>query len=191
MKEEDIQQQREEINLVQDEIGDGLLILQGAEVEIKADGTLDYSDQVLAEFDIIFASLHVSLRQPGKQVTQRLINAIQNPNVDVIGHPTGRLIPDREAADLDMEAVFSAAAESGVALEISAHPERLDLNDIHARRAIDLGILLSINTDAHSPGELDLMHFGVATARRGWVEPRHVINTWEPAKLLEWLRSRG
>ena len=191
LKEEDIQQQREEINLVQDEIGDGLLILQGAEVEIKADGTLDYSDQVLAEFDIIFASLHVSLRQPGKQVTQRVINAIQNPNVDVIGHPTGRLIPDREAADLDMEAVFSAAAESGVALEISAHPERLDLNDIHARRAIDLGILLSINTDAHSPGELDLMHFGVATARRGWVEPRHVINTWEPAKLLEWLRSRG
>jgi DNA polymerase (family 10) len=191
LKEEDIQQQRKEINHVQDEIGDRLLILQGAEVEIKADGTLDYSDQVLAEFDIVFASLHVSLRQPGKQVTQRLINAIQNPNVDVIGHPTGRLIPDREGADLDMEAVFSAAAKSGVVLEISAHPERLDLNDIHARRAVDLGILLSINTDAHSPGELDLMHFGIATARRGWVEPHHVINTWEPKKLLEWLRSRG
>ena len=151
----------------------------------------DYSDKVLAQFDIIFASLHVSLRQPGEQVTRRLLNAIKNPNVDVIGHPTGRLIPDREGADLDMEAVFSAAAESGVALEISAHPERLDLNDIHARRAIDLGILLSINTDAHSPGELDLMHFGVATARRGWAEPQHVINAWEPEQLLEWLRSRG
>jgi DNA polymerase (family 10) len=160
-------------------------------VEIKADGTLDYSDKVLAEFDIVFASLHVSLRQPGEQITQRLLNALQNPNVDVIGHPTGRLIPDREAADLDMETVFSAAAKSGVALEISAHPERLDLNDIYARRAIDLGILLSINTDAHSPGELDLMHFGVSTARRGWVQPQHVINTWAPEKLISWLKSRA
>jgi len=191
LKEEDIKPQRKEIDTAQGEIGDAILILQGAEVEIKADGNLDYSDQVLSEFDIVFASLHVSLRQPGQQITQRLLNAIQNPHVDVIGHPTGRLIPDREAADLDMEAVFSAAAESGVALEISAHPERLDLNDIHARRAIELGIVLSINTDAHSPGELDLMHFGVSTARRGWVEPRHVINTWEPAELLAWLRNRA
>ena len=191
LKEEDIKQQRKEIETAQEEIGDAILILQGAEVEIKADGNLDYSDQVLSEFDIVFASLHVSLRQPGQQITQRLLNAIQNPHVDVIGHPTGRLIPDREAADLDMEAVFSAAAESGVALEISAHPERLDLNDIHARRAIELGIVLSINTDAHSPGELDLMHFGVSTARRGWVEPRHVINAWEPEELLAWLRNRA
>jgi DNA polymerase (family 10) len=90
-----------------------------------------------------------------------------------------------------MEAIFAAAVESGVALEISAHPERLDLNDIHARRAIELGIILSINTDAHSPGELDLMHFGVSTARRGWVEPKHVINTWEPEKLLAWLHNRA
>ncbi|MFN2213454.1 MAG: DNA polymerase/3'-5' exonuclease PolX [Anaerolineales bacterium] len=187
----DISKQRQEIMSVQEELGDSILILQGAEVEIKADGDLDYSDQVLAKFDIVIASLHVSLRQPKEQITQRMINAIKNPNVDIIGHPTGRLIPDREGADLDMEAVFSAAAESGVALEISAHPERLDLNDIHARRAIELGILLSINTDAHSPGELDLMHFGVSTARRGWVEPGDVINTWEIEKLLSWLRNRG
>ena len=191
LKEEHIDEQRMEIDSAQREIGDSILILQGAEVEIKADGALDYSDQVLSEFDIVFASLHVSLRQPGQQVTQRLLNAIQNPHVDVIGHPTGRLIPDREGADLDMETVFSAAAESGVALEISAHPERLDLNDIHARRAIELGIVLSINTDAHSPGELDLMHFGVSTARRGWVEARHVINAWEPEELLAWLGNRA
>ena len=191
LKEEDIKEQRVEIAAAQEELGDSILILQGAEVEIKADGALDYPDPVLAEFDIVFASLHVSLRQPREQITQRLLNAIQNPNVDVIGHPTGRLIPDREGADLDMEAVFSAAAESGVALEISAHPERLDLNDIHAHRAIELGILLSINTDAHSPGELDLMHFGVSTARRGWAEPQHVINTWRTEKLLSWLKSRA
>jgi DNA polymerase (family 10) len=188
---EDFKEQRAEIDAAQEELGDSILILQGSEVEIKADGSLDYPDQVLAELDIVFASLHVSLRQPREQVTQRLLNAIQNPHVDVIGHPTGRLIPDREGADLDMEAVFAAAARSGVAMEISAHPERLDLNDIHARQAIEMGILLSINTDAHSPGELNLMHFGVATARRGWVEAKHVINTWEPERLLGWLRSRG
>ncbi len=188
---EDFKDQRAEIDRVQKELGDSILILQGSEVEIKADGTLDYPDEVLAELDIVFASLHVSLRQPREKVTQRLLNAIQNPHVDVIGHPTGRLIPDREGADLDMEAVFAAAVESGVAMEISAHPERLDLNDIHARQAIELGIPLSINTDAHSPGELDLMHFGIATARRGWVEAKHVINTWESARLLDWLRNRG
>ena len=188
---EDIQDQRAEIDAVQKEIGDSILILQGSEVEIKADGTLDYPDEVLAELDIVFASLHVSLRQPGDQITQRLLNAIRNSNVDVIGHPTGRLIPGREGADLDMEAVFAEAAQSGVALEISAHPERLDLSDIHARQAIEMGIPLSINTDAHSPEELDLMHFGIATARRGWVEANHVINTWEPERLLTWLRSRG
>ena len=188
---EDFKEQRAEIDRAQKELGDSILILQGSEVEIKADGSLDYPDQVLSELDIVFASLHVSLRQPREQVTQRLVNAIENPHVDVIGHPTGRLIPDREGADLDMEAVFAAAAQSGVAMEISAHPERLDLNDIHARQAIELGIPLSINTDAHSPGELDLMHFGIATARRGWVEAKHVINTWDPDRLLEWLRSRG
>ncbi len=188
---EDIQDQRAEIDAVQKDIGDSITILQGSEVEIKADGTLDYPDEVLAELDIVFASLHVSLRQPGDQITQRLLNAIRNPNVDVIGHPTGRLIPGREGADLDMEAVFAEAAQSGVALEISAHPERLDLSDIHARQAIEMGIPLSINTDAHSPEELDLMHFGIATARRGWVEAKHVINTWEPERLLTWLRSRG
>lgn len=188
---EDFKGQREEIDRAQEELGDSILILQGSEVEIKADGTLDYPDQVLAELDIVFASLHVSLRQPREQITQRLLNAIQNPHVDVIGHPTGRLIPDREGADLDIEAVFAAAVESGVAMEISAHPERLDLNDIHARQAIELGIPLSINTDAHTPGELDLMHFGIATARRGWVEAKNVINAWEPDKLLDWLRNRG
>ncbi len=188
---EDIQDQRAEIDAVQKELGDSILILQGSEVEIKADGSLDYADEVLAELDIVFASLHVSLRQPREQIMQRLLNAIRNPHVDVIGHPTGRLIPDREGADLDMEAVFAEAAQSGIALEISAHPERLDLNDIHARQAIEMGILLSINTDAHSPEELDLMHFGIATARRGWVEAKHVINTWEPERLLTWLKSRG
>ena len=188
---EALREQRAEIDALQKELGESILLLQGAEVEIRADGTLDYPDEVLATLDIAIASLHVSLRQPRQQATQRLINAIRNPHIDLIGHPTGRMIPNREGADLDMEAVFAAAAESGVALEINAFPDRLDLNDIHARRAIELGIPLSINTDAHSPKDLEIIFYGIATARRGWAEARHVINTWEPEKLLKWLRGRG
>lgn len=182
--------QRQEIDRVQAELGETILLLQGSEVEIRADGSLDFPDDALAQLDIVIASLHSSLRQPREQVTQRLINAIRNPHVDIIGHPTGRMIPNREGADLDMEAVMAAAAEAGVALEINAHPARLDLDDLHARRAIELGIPLTINTDAHSPEDMDLMFFGVATARRGWVEAGQVINTWEPERLLKWLRNR-
>ena len=188
---EDIRTQRAEIEAAQTELGDSIRLLQGTEMEIRADGTLDYPDEVLAAFDIVIASIHVSLRQPREKITERILNAIKNPHVDVIGHLTGRLIPDREGADLDMEAVLTAAAESGVALEINAHPARLDLEDVHARRAVQLGIPLSINTDAHSPVDMDLMHFGVATARRGWVEAGDVINTWETDRLLAWLRKRG
>ena len=184
-------EQRKEIDFVQKQIGDDLLILQGTEVEIRADGSLDYPDEVLAQLDLVIASLHSSLRQPRQQATQRLLNAIRNPNVDIIGHPTGRMIPNREGADLDMEAVFQAAKEQGVILEINAHPSRLDLDDIHARRAIELGILLTINTDSHSDSDMDLIQFGVATARRGWVEADQVINTWDPERLLSWLRRRG
>jgi DNA polymerase (family 10) len=187
---EGLAKQRAEIDAAQKALGDSIVILQGSEVEIKADGTLDYPDEVLGKLDIVFASLHVSLRQPRDQVTQRLLNAVRNPNVDVIGHPTGRLIPDREGADLDVDAVLAAAVESGVALEMSAHPERLDLNDIHARRAKELGIPLSINTDAHRPEEMDLMHYGIATARRGWVEGGDVINAWGKDRLLKWLKER-
>jgi DNA polymerase (family 10) len=111
--------------------------------------------------------------------------------VDIIGHPTGRLIPEREGADLDMEAVLQAAAESGVALEINASPYRLDLEDIYARRAKELGIPISINTDAHSAADLDMLHFGVATARRAWLSAEDVINTWPTRKLLDWLAQRG
>ncbi|MEA3439491.1 MAG: DNA polymerase/3'-5' exonuclease PolX [Chloroflexota bacterium] len=187
---EELIAQRAEIDAVQSQIGDRITLLQGSEVEILADGTLDYPDEVLAGLDIVVASLHSSLRQPREKITQRLLSAIRNPHVDVIGHPTGRMIPDRVGADLDMEAVFREAAEYGVALEINAHPARLDLDDVHARRAVELGVLLSINTDAHSAGDLDLLQFGVATARRGWVEPQHVINTWGKDRLLSWLRSR-
>ena len=191
MTPQDVTQQRQEIQAVQTELGDSIRLLQGVEVEILADGSLDYPDEVLAGLDIVTASLHSSLRQPRDKVTERLLLAIRNPHVDIIGHPTGRLLPNREGADLDMDAVLSAAQQSGVALEINAHPARLDLEDIYARRAIEMGIRLAINTDAHSQSDLELLHFGVATARRAWVEPQHVLNAWPTDRLLSWLKARG
>jgi DNA polymerase (family 10) len=190
MNPEDVREQRNEIAEISKELADGICIIQGAEVEIKSDGSLDYADEVLAELDIVIASLHSSLRQPREKITERLIRAMHNPHVDIIGHPSGRLLPDREGADLDMDAVLKAAVDTGVALEINAHPARLDLDDIHAKRATEMGIKLSINTDAHSDADMDLMHFGVSTARRGWVEAEGVINTWDTSQLLEWLKNR-
>jgi DNA polymerase (family X) len=184
-------EQAAEIKKAQKKLGDKILILHATEVEIKADGTLDYPDEFLATLDLVLASLHTGLRQPREKVTQRLLNAIRNPHVDIIGHPTGRLIPDREGADLDMDAILAAAAETGVALEINAHPSRLDLDDVYARRAKDMGIPISINTDAHSEEDMDMLFYGVATARRAWLEPKDVINCWAKDKLLKWLKNRG
>ncbi len=188
---EDHKKQAAEIRKIQKQLGDKILVLHASEVEIKADGTLDYPDEFLASLDLVLASLHTSLRQPREKVTQRIINAIRNPYVDIIGHPTGRLIPDREGADLDMDAVLAAAAETGVALEINAHPARLDLDDIYARRAKEMGIPISINTDSHSEADFDMLPYGVATARRAWLEPKDVINCWTKDKLLKWLKKRG
>lgn len=190
LKAEDLLKQRAEIDAAQKELGDSIRLLQGSEIEILADGRLDFPDEVLASLDIVVASLHSSLRQPREQVTARLLKAMRNPNVDVIGHPTGRLLPDREGADLDMDAVLAATRETGVALEINAHPDRLDLDDVYARRAGEMGIPLSINTDAHAPDHLDLIFYGIATARRAWVAPEMVLNTWPTQKLVKWLKDR-
>jgi len=191
MKMEDHKKQAAEIKKIQKQLGDEILVLHSTEVEIKADGTLDYPDEFLATLDIVVASLHSSLRQPREKITPRLLKAVGNPHVDIIGHPTGREFPDREGADLDMEAILQAASVSGVAMEINAHPSRLDLDDMFARRARELGVLLSINTDAHSESDLDMLHYGVAIARRAWLEPKDVINTWTTKKLLDWLGKRG
>lgn len=191
MKAEALPRQRAEIEQAQRELGERIRILQGIEVDITADGALALPDEALAGLDLVIASLHSSLRQPRETVTARLLNAIRNPHVDIIAHPSGRLLPNREGADLDWDAVLNEAKEHGVALEINASPYRLDLNDVYARRAIELGIPLTINTDAHAPDQLDLARFGVAIARRAWAEPRHVLNAWEPEKLFAWLEKRN
>ncbi len=186
-----LMQQQQEVRQVDADMGDDIKIFHGIELDIRTDGTLDYPDEVLAQLDFVVASLHFGLRQERGIVTQRLLNAIRNPHVDLIGHPRGQLIPDRDPADLDMDAVFKAALEYGTALEINANPHRLDLEAQYARRAVQMGIPLSINTDAHRAEEMDLMAFGVITARRGWVEPECVINTWSLERFTSWIKNRG
>jgi DNA polymerase (family 10) len=175
--------QAKEVEEANRELGSDFVILHGTEMEIKADATLDFPDAVLAQLDFVIASLHVSLSQPREQVTARAIAAIQNPNVDMLGHPTGRLLPDRAGADLDIEAVLEAARDTGTILEINGNPHRLDLRDTHVRRAVEMGVLLAIDTDAHSAADLDLMQFGVAVAQRGWATSERVVNTWPIERL--------
>ncbi|MDQ7030263.1 MAG: DNA polymerase/3'-5' exonuclease PolX [Ardenticatenia bacterium] len=186
---ERLRQQREEIQAINARYDD-ITVLQGAEVEIRSDGTLAYPDDVLASLDIVVASLHTGLRQPRKQITARLVAAIRHPLVHIIGHPTGRLLLRRPGADLDMEAVLRAAAETGTALEINASPQRLDLDDHHVRRAVELGCHLVINSDAHRTEELANMCYGVWQARRGWAETHHILNTRPLGALLAALKGR-
>jgi DNA polymerase (family 10) len=191
LSEEDLRQQWLEIETVQQQLGDGIRLLKGAEVEIRADGSLDFADETLAAMDVVVASLHSGLRQPREVITQRLVTAMRSPHVDIIGHPSGRLLLHREPSNLDMETVLREALANKVVLEINANPSRLDLDEVYARRAAEMGILLSIDSDAHSPDQFDLLKYGVSVARRAWVNPQQMINTWEPEQLLSWLARRG
>jgi DNA polymerase (family 10) len=165
-------------------------ILAGTEVDIRGDGSLDYPDEVLAELDFVVASIHTGWKATAEANTRRTLKAISNPWVDVIGHPTGRLIGQRDPLELDLEEILKAAAKAGVAMEIDSHPDRLDLKDVHARRAKELGVKLVIDTDAHHLDGFDLMRFGVATARRGWIGPADVLNTLPRKDFLSNLRPR-
>jgi len=186
LRADDLRAQRAEIDALNRRLGGSFRVLACAEVEVLADGTLDFPDEVLAELDLVVASVHSGLRQSRERITARVLAAIHNPHIDIIAHPTGRLINEREPADLDMEAVFRAAAESGTALEINAYPQRLDLRDTHVRRAVELGVKLAINSDAHHVDGFDTLPLGVATARRGWASAADVINTWPLEELLRW-----
>jgi DNA polymerase (family 10) len=169
---------------------DGFRLLHGCELEVRADGVLDYEDDLLARFDVVVASVHVARRQPRAELTRRTLNAIRSPHVDVIAHPSGRMIQTRDDLDLDWDAVFEAAAETGTALEMNGSPHRLDLAAERARRAHEMGCLLSIDSDAHRTEELHYVRWGVDQARRAWVEPRHVLNTRPLDELLAWVAGK-
>jgi len=167
---------------------DGIYVFTGVEVDIRADGSLDTPDELLAELDIVTAAVHSGLNQSQEQMTRRILGAIENPNVDVLAHPTCRLLPGREPVAVDMEAVFRAAARTNTILEINGMPSRLDLKDIHTYRARELGVKLAINTDAHSTEHLKFMRFGVGVARRGWCEARDILNTKPLSEIPNYLK---
>jgi len=168
----------------------GIRLLCSSEVDIRADGTLDWPDEVLAELDIVVASIHSSFRASAEQQTQRLLKAIENPFVNIIGHPTGTLIEERDGYEFDAEAVFAAAARSGTALEINANPARLDLPADLARRARLLGCTISIDTDAHHTGDLDNMFYGVGTARKAGIAKEAVLNARPLREVLEFVKQK-
>lgn len=180
---ERLREQIEEIKQLNQQLS-GIRILSGTEVDIRADGSLDLPQDLLAELDIVVAAIHSGMNQSEEQITRRILGAIENPNVDIIAHPTCRLLGEREPVAVDLEAVFRAAARHNKALEINAMPSRLDLKDIHAYRARELGVKLALGTDAHSSAHLDFMRFGVGVARRGWCQPQHILNTRPVEEVL-------
>jgi DNA polymerase (family 10) len=167
---------------------DGITVLAGIECDIRPDGTMDLADECLAQLDIVIASIHSAFTMDESQMTDRVLRAIENPWVDVIGHPTGRLILKREGYKLGLERIMAAAAAAGVALEINSQVDRLDLSDVHARMAKERGVKIIIDSDAHSPAGLAALRFGATTARRAWLEPGDVLNTAPVAEFTASLR---
>lgn len=165
----------------------GIKLFTGTEMDIRADGSLDYEDEVLENLDWVVASVHSAMAQDAETMTERIIKAMHNPHVDVIGHLSTRLVGERQPIEADFEAIFKAAAETGTAMEINASPERMDLKDAHAYRARELGVPLVISTDAHTTEGLNNTRYGVGIARRGWCGPQHILNTLELGSFLEFL----
>ncbi len=168
----------------------GVTLLAGSEVDILANGSLDFDDKLLAELDFVIAAIHSGLAGSREKVTTRTLKAMDNPYVNCIAHPTGRLIGQREPMDIDIAAVIKHAAQTHTAFEVNANPWRLDLKDTHCRMAIETGVKLAIGTDAHSVAGLALMGFGVATAARGWATKADILNTLSVAKIRSWLKSK-
>ena len=168
----------------------GISVLVGSEVDILADGTLDYDDKLLAQLDIVVASPHTALKQDPKKATARLLKAIEHPLVHVLGHPTGRLINRRPGLEPAMDELIAAAVEHETALEINAHWMRLDLRDTHVRAAVEAGALIAIDCDVHTLADFDNLRYGVMTGRRGWLTADQCVNTWSRQKLAAWLKRK-
>ncbi len=184
---ERLDRHRARLRQLESEVG-GIRVLSGTELDIRADGTLDYPDEVLAELDWVVASVHSAMGQDAATMTQRIVSAMNNPHVSAIGHLSTRLIGERRPIDADYEALFRAAAETGTALEINGSLERLDLKDAHVSRAREIGAPLVINTDAHTSEALGNLDYGARQARRGWCEARHIVNCLPADDFISWLK---
>ncbi len=186
---ERVRRQQEEIDALNRKL-QGIHLFKGIECDILADGRLDYDDDVLATFDYVVASVHSHFNQPREEMTARIVRAVSHPRVTMLGHATGRLLLRRDAYHVDLEAVLQAAAKHGTMVEINAHPQRLDLDWVHCKRAKALGVKLVINPDAHSTGDLSLYRYGVDVARRGWLTKKDVFNTGTLAQVTKSLAAR-
>jgi DNA polymerase (family 10) len=178
-----LQEQMAEIDGLNEGL-EGFTILKGFECDIKADGKLDLPDSALEGLDFLVASVHSGFRATEEEMTERIITAIHNDHVSAIGHPTGRLIQKRMPYELNLERLFEAASAQGVMLEINAFPDRLDLDDVNSRSAMEHGVTVSIGSDAHTVGQMDFVPLGVSVARRGWLEAKDVANTLPLSDLL-------
>ncbi len=187
---ERLYEKKEELESVRKKVK-GIRVFMGSEVDILSDGSLDYPNSVLGDLDVVIASVHSGFKMERAKMTERIVNAIKNPFVHFLAHPTGRLIGERDPYDVDLEQVFKTAKEYGKAIEVNSHYLRLDLNDINIRKAIDMGIRLVISTDAHNADQLKLMRLGVATARRGWAAKTDIINSMKFKELSEFLRMQS
>lgn len=183
LSEDDLRRQSDEIDRLNEGFAGRFHILKGSECDILKDGALDYTDDVLARLDFVVASIHSIFNLPAEEQTQRMLHAIANPYVSIIGHPTGRILLERAGYELDVEAIIDAAAANGVCIEINAHPSRLDLDWRFVRRARDKGIKIPIDPDAHSLAGLDVMRYGIGIARKGWLRPSDVLNTLDVTTL--------
>ena len=184
MDEKTMQKQMKEIDNLNDEMKD-FTILKGVEANIDSYGLLDVPNKILEKMDIVLAGIHSGFNQNSKELTRRMLSAMENEYVNIIAHPTGRKIQERKAYELDLEKIFEASKENKTILEVNSHMNRLDLNDVNIKMAVDHGCKLAINTDAHSPAQLNNIHLGIATARRGWAKREDIINTLPLKKLLK------
>ncbi len=185
-----LRRQVKEVRRVADEHADAITVFAGSEVDIKADGSLDFPSSLLKQLDVVIASVHSRMKMGKAEMTDRIVRAIESGDVDIIGHPTGRVIGRRDPVEVDLQRLFDAAADNGVAMEINAFPDRLDLRDVHCRLAKERGVSVTIGTDAHSVRHLDYLEFGIITARRGWLEAKDVLNTLEPDSIRDRLGGR-
>ena len=185
---DELEKQHKEIRSLNEKM-DGFTILTGIEADILPGGEIDCPDEILKDTDLVIASVHSAFKQDRETMTARVISAIENKNVDIIGHPTGRLLSRRDGYDLDLERVLEASADCDTILEINSSPDRLDLNDINARRAKEKGIKIAINTDAHDLKRMDEMCYGVSVARRAWLAPGDIVNTMPAKELIKFLRK--
>ena len=191
LDEKELEKRNKEIdNLNEDFRARGLRfrVLRGCEANILKDGSIDIKDEALAKLDYVIAGIHSNMKMDKQRMTERMIRAMENPNVDIISHPTGRILKKRDEYQIDFDKVIRTAKETGTILEISAWPERLDLNDQNIRRAKEAGVRMLINTDSHNKNQLHLMEFGIAQARRGWAEKEDIINCQPLEKMLRYLK---